>query len=1265
MLRSFGNKFLPIVIWCLAGSYAFGQNLVLNPSFESVNTLKCSWYISQAEFNAAVFNWTCPTGGSTDIFHTSLATSCFCSTQSTDPSAIGQQNPHTGNAHAAIFAYGNGGCSPYREYLQGQLSTPLTAGQAYEVSMYVSLADQSTIACNNIGVKFSATPVNVSSMCVYSATPDVNYTGAIITDKIGWTKISFCFTPSISGLQYFMIGNFFSDAATATTAAGTGNQNTVRYFVDDVNVSPTTVTAGGAGTNGTLNICPGDGPVNLFDLLGGTPSTGGSWSGPSILTGGSLGTFFPTTSAIGTYTYTISGNGCTGAGSSTAQVTVSLSGASNASITQPANVCVTGAGVQLVAAAGGGTWTSSCGTCISSGGLFNPSVAGAGSHTVTYSIGGACPGTDTKTIVVEAPPTVSAGNNVAICANASTVLTATGATSYTWSPSASLSASSGASVTAMPSGTTTYTVTGTTGACSNQATITVTVNPLPVVQAGPNTAICVNDTTTLTGSGAFTYSWSPGTGLSGTSGASVSAYPQGTTTYTVTGTDANGCSGQGTVTVTINPLPIVNAGNDVTICLNDTTALSATGASTYEWSPNQNLSSATGASISAWPTSTITYSVKGTDGNGCKNTDNVVVTVNPLPALTVSNDTSICANASATLTASGATSYTWTPSATLSSSTGASVVATPSSTTTYTVVGTSLGCSSQINVSVTVETLPVVQASSDLSICVGDTTVLTATGANSYAWSPANGLSATAGASVNAYPQATTTYVVTGTNAAGCSAQDSVIVTVNPLPVVSAGADVAICLNDTATLSAGGAATYVWSPNQAISLTTGATVSVWPQTTLTYSVEGTDNNGCKNTDNVQVTVHALPIVAASPDVSICQNNTTQLSVSGANSYVWSPAQGLSDTTGTTINATPTATTTYTVYGTDNNGCTNSDNVVVTLFNLPTVNLGQDVAVCAGSSAQLTVTGANTYTWSPLTNVVSSNPANSVVTASPTNTITYTVTGTDGNGCTGTDQIVVTVNNNPTPSFTVAPAVGCAPLVTHFTYTGSPVSTYTWTLGNGSQVNMASPVVMYTQPGTYTVGVSVTDQFGCTGSYTLQNAVSVYPYPVAGFGVSPQQVWEDNAFVNVTDGSTNANSWQYFTSDGYGYSVPSFTHQFNDTGLYQIIQIVTSAIGCSDTAMMQVLVKPISTVYIPNAFTPGNTDNLNNTFKVYGNGLDEFELLIFDRWGELLFTSLDQNVGWDGTLRGKLCKQDVYVYKVNYLNHRKEHKTVLGSVTLVR
>ena len=162
-----------------------------------------------------------------------------------------------------------------------------------------------------------------------------------------------------------------------------------------------------------------------------------------------------------------------------------------------------------------------------------------------------------------------------------------------------------------------------------------------------------------------------------------------------------------------------------------------TGALTYAWSPNTNLSSTNGSTVTANPNSTITYSILGTDLNGCTGTTNSTVTVNPLPVITVSSvDSVLCNGETTTIIASGGSTYNWSPSTGLNSATGDTVIANPIVNTTYTVVGfNSFGCQSSTSISIVVNQLPLVTVANNPFICPGDFATLVAAGAINYHWS--------------------------------------------------------------------------------------------------------------------------------------------------------------------------------------------------------------------------------------------------------------------------------------------------------------------------------------------------------------------------------------------------------------------------------------------------------------------------------------------------------------------------------------------------
>jgi hypothetical protein len=218
-------------------SAIWAQNLVPNPSFESVGTAPCTWISNTGQFASAINNWSMPSGGTTDIFSNMVSTTCYGHNLSTHASAVGQQLPHTGNVQSAILTYGSGcGFNPnYREYLQAQLTTPLTSGLDYDFEFWISLADASRYASNNFGIRFN-TGFTFSTTCyVLPQTPQFNYPGTV-TSKFAWIRISGTVNAT-AAWRYIIIGNFYNNAATNTIFVGGTGDNT-RYFIDDISVSP-------------------------------------------------------------------------------------------------------------------------------------------------------------------------------------------------------------------------------------------------------------------------------------------------------------------------------------------------------------------------------------------------------------------------------------------------------------------------------------------------------------------------------------------------------------------------------------------------------------------------------------------------------------------------------------------------------------------------------------------------------------------------------------------------------------------------------------------------------------------------------------------------------------------------------------------------------------------------------------------------------------------------------------------------------------------
>ncbi len=777
------------IIFLFIAGFAFltmkAQNLVQNPSFESINagSLLCSWYVSQTEFNSAINNWSMPTNGSTDIFHTSLATSCFCSPYSTHASAVGQQAPRTGSSMSAVTTYGNGGCAPsYREYLQGQLSSPLVVGQQYCVEFYISMADYNTYASNNIGVYFSTSSIWSATMCPYSVTPHLNYT-TINTNASGWTLVSFTFTPT-QAYSYFMIGNFYADASTSITNVG-GSRGVSRYFIDDVSVQLCSTNPTVTVNNAT--ICAGQtATLTANSNISGTTF---AWSN------GSSGSSISVNPAT-TTTYTVTGTSPSG-GTGTASATVTVNPVPTVTASaSPASICQGQA--SSLSASGASTYAWSTGA---SGSPLSVSPGTTTTYTVTGTSAAGCTNTANVTVTVNAAPTITT-TGAAVCQGNAATISASGAVSYLWSNGSTLS-----SISVSPSTTTSYTVTGTNAAgCTSTATATVTVNPLPVisVSASPS-AVCPGNLSVVTASGASTYAWS-----TGATGSTINVNPVASSTYTVTGTSAAGCTSSGSVNVSVLAGPVVSVNNAV-ICMGENASLTASGAVNYTWS-----NGAAGATVSVSPLSTTTYTVSGTDGSGCTGVANATVTVNPLPVVSASQP-SICSGQQATITASGAIDYIW--------STGditSSIVVSPLTTMTYTVSGTDAnGCSNSAQALVTVNPIPIVDVLTTDDYCSssnGTAQALVTSGSIPYQYSwnsvPVQSTDLATGLAAG-------TYVVTVTDANGCTAQAQGVVNAQPGFSATASTEAEHCghADGSILVSVSGATlplSYTWSHNAAL-----------------------------------------------------------------------------------------------------------------------------------------------------------------------------------------------------------------------------------------------------------------------------------------------------------------------------------------------------------------------------------------------------------------------------------------------------------------
>jgi gliding motility-associated-like protein len=629
-------------------------------------------------------------------------------------------------------------------------------------------------------------------------------------------------------------------------------------------------------------------------------------------------------------------------------------------------------------------------------------------------------------VAVAQAGTLTAAGTLTICQGGSTTLNITGGTApYTITGGATPITGNGPFVVS-PTQTTIYTVTGAAinSTCGATGQVTVTVNPLPVADAGAATrSTCAGVPITLGGTAVagIAYSWSPATGLSSATSATPTLTLPNTTsapitqTYTLTATNpATGCQATSPVAVTVNPLPVATPGAAVTLCGGGSAQLgaAAVAGNTYSWSPAAGLSSATSANPTVTLTNTTgapltqTYTLTTTNAAGCTSTATVVVTANPLPIAVPGAAATYCSGGTVQLGAApvAGLTYSWSPSMGLTSANAANPSVTLTNTTgtpitqtyTLTVTNPATGCQATGTVAVTVNPLPVATPGAAVTFCAGGSAQLggAAVAGTTYSWSPAAGLSSATSANPTVTLPNTTgapstqTYILTATNpATGCQATGTVAVTVNPLPVATPGASVTFCAGGSAQL--GGAAvagtTYSWSPATGLSSATSAnpTVTLPNATgaaiTQTYTLTATSAAGCTSTGTVAVTVNPLPVaVPGNAGITSCSGSAAQLGaapVAGL-TYNWSPATGLSNTTSANPTATLTNTTsaaitqTYTLTVTSAaTGCTSTGTVTVTVR--PVVvpgTIGADQTVCLGfTPAPLASTtaasgGTNTFAY---------------------------------------------------------------------------------------------------------------------------------------------------------------------------------------------------------------------------------------------------------------------------------------------------------------
>lgn len=1106
--------------------------------------------------------------------------------------------------------------------------------------------------------------------------PDVNATGASLTCTITSTSIS-----SAGGGTYSWStsdGNIVSGANTATPvvdAAGTYTV-TVTSAVNGCTASADAIvtsdqTPPSANASADQSICSGQsasltasgGDTYAWNTGAGTASTSVS---PGVTTNY-------------TVTVTTTSNGCTASD----QLTITVASTATANAGSDAVLDCSNPSLQL-SASGGGTYTwaaSAGGNIVSGANTATPTIDAAGTYTVTVDAGGGCTDSDDLVVTLDiTPPTASAGSSpgTITCSTASLQLSASGGGTYNWSTLTGniVSGANTATPTIDAGGSYTVTVTGTNG-CTASDIVVVTENTTPPdVNATGATLTCSLTSASLIGAGGGTYSWSTLDGNIVSGGNTATPTVDAAGTYTVTVTSAiNGCTASENAVVDLDQTPpAASAGTDQNICPGGSAMLTANGGGTYAWSTGDNT-----ASSAVSPGSTTTYTVTVTSATtGCTASDEVIVVVSSSIIADAGPDTSVCSGNTVILIASGGSDYSWN-----TGDTTASASVNPSSATTYSVTVTSGGCSATDEVTVSVNTTPVANAGTDQSICLGDTALILASGGGTYLWDDNS-----TNDSLSVSPSSTTTYSLTVTGS-GCTASDAITITVNTAPLADAGTDTSICSSQSVILTASGGGNYNWSSGD-----NTASASVSPLSTTTYFVTVTSGN-CSAMDSVTVNVVNSPVADAGTGTSLCNGDSVLLTATGGSIFLWSNGN-----TADSIWVAPAVTTTFTVTVTEN-GCSDSDNVTVTVNSIPNADAGNDQAICSGQSALITASGGGTYLWS-------NGGSTSVISVSPGMATSFTVT-VSNNGCTDVDSVLVTVNPNPVADAgadqTICPGESAAVVAsgggnylwsnadTTMTIVVSPSNTTTYTVtvnlsgctdtdevtinlnpaaiadagsdqgicegqtviltatGGGSYLwstGDTTAMISDTPLTTSSYIVTVTNTFGCSATDDI--SVTLFATPTVTLTSDPDGIVYTGQIVTFTASPDGYYEYNFYVDSTLVQSSSSNVFLSNSLTDGQTVSVIVGENGCtSDTDSTDVNVRPI-----PNAFTPdGNGKN-----DIFAKGLD---LLILNRWDQILYEGTD---GWDGKYNNSYASPGTYYYIIKMVDLNNNENIIKGSVTLI-
>ncbi len=1049
-------------------------------------------------------------------------------------------------------------------------------------------------------------------------------------------------TPSFTAIPAICLGGSITLPTTSTNGiTGTWSPAINNTATTTYTFTPTT---GQCASTATMTVTVNTPTVPTFTAIAPICS-GGIITLPTTSNNGITGTWSPAVNNTATtaYTFTPTAGLC----ATTTTMTVTVNTPTVPSFTAITPIC-SGGTINLPT-------TSTNGIT----GTWSPAVNNTATTTYTFTpTAGQCATTTTMTVNVGSPVTPTFTAIPPICSGGTITLPTTSTNAFTgiWSPAVNNTAN------------TTYTFTPTAGQCATTTTMTVNVNN-PVTPSFTAIApICSGGNITLptTSTNSFTGTWTPAVNNTAT------------TTYTFTPT-AGQCATTTTLSVDVNPIPVVDPITNISACPGDPIAASAytstPAGSTFEWTnSNTNIglgAGATGNTPGFNSTNGTGSSITGTVSviptlNGCVgNPVTYTITVSDQLNATITPIGPFCeSDASISMTAVDA-GGTWTGTGITNGATGTFDPATAgpgTHTITYTIGGS---CGDVQTTTITINPDMDATITAAGPFCTNDPAIALSAADAGGVWS-GTGITNAALGIFDPSIAGNGTHTITYTIAGVCGDVQTINIIVSNQLNASINPVANVCEQDPSfnltAVDAGG----TWTGT---GITNGATGTFNPATagpgthTITYTLGG----NCGDVQTTAITV--LPnmdatITAAGP---FCTGNTSTTLTAVDAGGVWSGTGITNAATGTFDPATAGVGThliTYTIPG----QCGDIQTIEIVVVNNfdATINPVGPFCVNATTVDLNTVNGGGTFTGIGITNAVTGifDPA---IAGPGTHIITYTIPGTCGDVQTTT----ITVNPQPTVTFSVNNATGCIPVTATFTdNTGLAGSTVTWSMSDGFiSTSTGSVTHTFNSVGCFDVTLQVTSAQGCTSSATQNSIVCVSEIPEAEFTWFPENTTITDPTVNFTNSSIGATifNWDF---DGLGTSTltnPSFVFPNTAPGSYTVCLAVENSAGCVDSICHDIIIYDEFIVYVPNSFTPDN-DGRNDIFLPVVSGHDplSYELLIFNRWGELIFETEHSESGWDGTYKTVMSKEDTYVWKIKVKSaiDNKQHDFI-GHVNLLK